>query len=422
MLVLLLVMILVGRLAAQEHPASLQNDRSTQQDLDAYVEQAITGNPALRAHHLRYEAAKAQVPQATALPDTKVGFGYFAVPVETRLGPQEATLSVSQSFPWFGTLGAEEDAALARARKHFQEYSDARNRLIVDVRDTYYRMYVLDRSIFLTAEHLRLVQTLRALAAIRYETGMVPFSHLLRLDMEQEELQTRQGYLEDSREPLTAEFSQLLSREVVMTDVRLPDSLALPVESGAIAALEDAVAERNPRLLMLKEETAYWEAKSESARKMGYPSFTVGLTYTAIGKRSDLDVPDNGRDAIIPQVGVSFPLFGSRYGAMEQQAQLQREAARAALENLRNQLSTTLQQKLRDLRDAQRRFSLANSLVDLSGKTYNVLLQEYSAGTTGLDDVLAVERDLLRHALNREQARADCNRAADYLMYLTAQE
>ena len=394
---------------------------AAQQRLDELTSEALRNNEALLARMARYEAARAQAPQAAALPDLKLGFGWFAVPVETRLGAQRATLSASQSFPWFGALGAEEDAAMARARQSFHDYTDARNRLVYDVRDTWYRMYVLERSIALTAEHLRLVETVRGLALTRYEAGKTSFSDVLRLDMQREELRTKLRTLEDSRGPLRQALSHLLGRDIREAIV-LPDSLGVPPALPDAEQLRARMAEHNPRLRGFEEEQTYWEHKSSAARRMGYPSFTVGVTYTAIDPRDDMTLPDNGRDAVIPQLGISVPLFGSRYSAMEEQAQLQREAARLQRSDAERQLETRLAERLRDVRDARRRFELNTRLAELADNTYGAVLSEYSAGSSRIDDVIAVERDLLRYALEREEARADLNRAHDYLMYLTAQE
>jgi outer membrane protein TolC len=383
---------------------------------------ALEGNPALRAQRLRYAAARTDIAQAGALPDAKVGFGYFAVPVETRLGPQQATLSFAQSFPWFGALGAEEDAASARARQRFAQLADARNRVIVDLRSSWYRLYVLDRSVELTRAHLELVRTLREIALTRYEAGTRPFSHVLRLDMELEELRTALRSLADDFAPLVGELRRLTGRPIDATELLLPDSLSLPEQPREADVLLRAAEQANPRLRGLAEEAQYWRHRRDAARRMGYPMFTLGVTYTAIGPREDIDMPDNGRDAIIPQLGLSFPLFGSRYDAMAEQAQLQQQAADAAREDMRLSLGSAVQRGRSDLADAHRRFALAQRLAELSLHTWKVLLEEYSAGSAGIDEVLAVERDLLRHALDGEKARADANRAADELEYLTAQQ
>ena len=240
--------------------------------------------------------------------------------------------------------------------------------------------------------------------------------------MEVEELQTALLKLADDREPVLAELSRLTGQALVASDLALPDSLVLPGEAPGADELLRATEAANPLLQGLSEEARYWQHRGDAARRMGYPSLTLGVSYTAIGPRQDADVPDNGRDAVIPQLGLSFPLFSSRYDAMEEQAQLQQRATAAAREELLRSLGTATQQRRSDLADARRRFSLAGRLAELTRRTWNVLLEEYSTGRAGIDEVLTVERDLLRHLLEGERARADANRAAGELDYLTAQE
>lgn len=419
--ILALIALMTPRLPAQTEMTKSES-RPAALRLADLERLALEGNHALRAQRLRYEAARTDITQVGALPDAKVGFGYFAVPVETRLGPQQATLSFSQSFPWFGTLGAEEDAASARARQRFAQFSDARNRVVVDLRSSWYRLYVLDRSMELTRAHLDLVRTLRDIALTRYEAGTRPFSHVLRLDMEVEALQTALRNIADDIPPVLGDLRRLTGRPIDAAELLLPDTLALPEQPGDADVLLQAAEDANPLLRGLNEEAQYWRHRGDAARRMGYPMLTLGVTYTAIGPREDVDMPDNGRDAVIPQLGLSFPLFGSRYDAMEEQAQLQQRAADAAREEMRLSLGSAVHRGRSDLADAHRRFALARRLAELSRRTWTVLLEEYSAGSAGIDEVLAVERDLLRHALDSEKARADANRAADELDYLTAQE
>ncbi|MBE0644632.1 MAG: TolC family protein [Bacteroidetes bacterium] len=392
-----------------------------QEGPESFVANATENNPALRVAQARYEAARLQAPQAAALPDLKIGAGYFAVPVETRLGPQVATLSVSQSFPWFGTLGAEEEAAGARARQAQAELRDARNRLAADVRAVWYRMFVLERSIARSREQLAFLSTVRELARVRYEAGKTGYTDVLRLQMEAEELETRIQTLEDSREALRTQMEQLVNAPVsspgVFPDV-LPPMPMLPAED----ALRERMLAHNPLLQRLDDEGAYWNHRSDAARLMGYPMFTVGVTYTAIDPRTDMVVDGSGRDAILPQIGISIPLFGSRYSAMEEQAEQQGIAARQSRDDMRNRLLVQLEERLRDYRDALRRRDLNQRLTGIAEQTREVGLQEYSTGMKNLEDLLVIERSLLRYALAGEQAEADLRTTYDVIMYLTAEE
>jgi outer membrane protein TolC len=107
---------------------------------------------------------------------------------------------------------------------------------------------------------------------------------------------------------------------------------------------------------------------------------------------------------------------------MEEQAQLQHAAAREMHTDQRNRLTAELQARHAELENARRGLALSLRLSELTRKTLDVMLVEYSAGDAGIDEVLTVERELLRHALDRENMRAEINRAYDELRYLTAQE
>ena len=80
----------------------------------------MENNLEVRALQLEYEAALQRAPQVSQLPDPEVGLGIFALPVETRLGPQWVRLGATQMFPWKGKLQAREDVVLAMARADYE--------------------------------------------------------------------------------------------------------------------------------------------------------------------------------------------------------------------------------------------------------------------------------------------------------------
>ena len=96
---------LVSTLAAQPTQAEEALDfYAVAPDLRAYVTAAAERNPALLESQARYQAARQRVPQVTALPDPVVSFTQALRSVETRVGPQLNSVTLTQTFPWFGTL------------------------------------------------------------------------------------------------------------------------------------------------------------------------------------------------------------------------------------------------------------------------------------------------------------------------------
>ncbi|MBW6458821.1 MAG: TolC family protein, partial [FCB group bacterium] len=88
-------------------------------ELDDYFRIAAEKDPALRAAYKNVEIAMQKAAQSAALPDPVLSFGVFVSPVETRLGPQQFKLSLTQMFPWFGTLTAAKKAAALAAESAY---------------------------------------------------------------------------------------------------------------------------------------------------------------------------------------------------------------------------------------------------------------------------------------------------------------
>src|SRR6056297_2750922 len=120
---------------------------SQAQTLETYFKIAAENNPGLKAKYMEYEIAMEKIPQVSSLPDPSFSFGFFISPVETRVGPQRAKFSLSQMFPWFGTLKARGDAAAFMAEAKFQAFINERNRLLYKVSAAYYPLYELEKVI-----------------------------------------------------------------------------------------------------------------------------------------------------------------------------------------------------------------------------------------------------------------------------------
>ena len=79
--------------------------------LNDYLAYAALNNPQLESAFNRWKAALEMVTPARTLPDPRFSYGYYIQEVETRVGPQEDSLGISQTFPWFGKLKLQGQAA-----------------------------------------------------------------------------------------------------------------------------------------------------------------------------------------------------------------------------------------------------------------------------------------------------------------------
>ncbi len=389
--------------------------------LDAYLKTAAENNPRLKGLFNRYLAAMERLPQAKSLPDPTVMFSYFISPVETRVGAQRAGLSVNQAFPWFGQLAAQEQAAANIAQARFEAFDDERNRIFFRVRSTYYNLYVLEAAIRITDENIVLLETFKQLANVRLESNQGSAVDLLRVEMDLAELQNELEYLKDSRRPIDAEFYELLNNDSI-GEIIIPDTLSTIAIFDETGALLDSMLSKNPNLRKIDSEINALINEAVVAKKMGNPSFNIGLAYTNIAKRTDVeDFSDNGKDAFLfPQIGMSIPIYRKKYQAMVMEKELLRTSKIQEKENTENSLVTDLEKVWRDYLDAQRRVNLFRYLTRLAERSLDILLAEYTSDGADFEEILRMDRQLLNYELELERARGDQNTSVAFITYLTA--
>jgi outer membrane protein, heavy metal efflux system len=296
-----------------------------------------------------------------------------------------------------------------------------RNRITYEVRSSGYDMYVLERSIHSVREQFLWLQHIRTLALVRFEAGDTGYSDVLRLEMEAEEIANRMHTLEDGRSALRARMLRLTGL-TSPDDIIFPDALPMLYRLPDDTVLFSRMTAANPRLKRLLAEAESWKHRSDAAKRMGYPRFTIGAVYTIIDPRTDMVVPDNGRDALLAQVGISIPLFGSRYSSLEKQNIQQEVATRQSYEDETNILRQRLEEALRDYREAQRRVELMQKLLSLAEQARETALQEYTTGKTPLEQLIGIERSIIRYVLDKEQAQADLGKHNDFIQYLISEE
>jgi outer membrane protein TolC len=188
------------------------------------------------------------------------------------------------------------------------------------------------------------------------------------------------------------------------------------------------IAQQNPMLGMISEESRAYDAKAEMDRKMGYPMFGIGLQYMMIAKTSESAAGGNaehgassgsgsmssmnGRDMIMPMLSVGIPIFRGKYRAARRETQLLRQANEEKYVDALNMLRADLYRYKHQLDDADRKIALLNRQEDLARSTYNLVLREFISGKSGLGDIIRIQRQLLDYRLKTAEAVVEYNTKA----------
>lgn len=387
------------------------------QTLDEYLKVAAENNPGLKAKYAEFEAAMQRVAQANALPDPTLSFGYFISPVETRVGPQRAKFGLSQMFPWFGTLAAKEEMARLMAEVKYQEFLNAKNELYFKVKAAWYPLYEVNNILLLQKENREILSTYKQLSTTSFKNGKSSMVDVIRMDIMIENINTDIRLLEDKKKPLLTHFNKLLNRLDTLP-VTMVDSLPmLKIEEHY---RKDSLLAANPMIAAFDLKLQSAKAQEEVARKQGLPKFGVGLDYVIVGERTDMAVPDNGKNVVMPMVSMSLPIFRGKYKAVVKEAQFTQSAITSYKEDFENNLVSTYEMTWYELDRADQLIDLYRIQIEKTEQAIDLLLTAYSNSGKDFEEVLRMQQELLKYQMAETIALKVYSTALAKLDYITA--
>lgn len=383
--------------------------------------ETLERNPGLAGAAARARAAALKAPQVRALPDPMLGLTAFLAPPETRVGPQRLMATVSQRLPWLGKLALGERAAVLEATALAADLEAKGVELVTETRRIWYELAFLESNREITEEFRRHLAKHEEIARTRYATGVGLGQGVIKLQAEITRLDSRLLEIRDRRAGLTARLAALRDRP----RAELPERPRLPRLDSLLLdrqRLEERALELRPELAAATARIARAETLEELAEKRFKPDFTLGLTYTAVGRRRDepgrlQPPPGNGDDVLGIQGGVSLPVRrGSLRAGLEEARELRqaadesRRAARARIAAELDELTDRIPLGWRQLR------LLEDVLIVQAQEALDSARAAYVAGRLNALDLLDAEHVLF--GARTAVARA----AADFAIYLARLE
>jgi outer membrane protein TolC len=381
-------------------------------ELRRLVIDVLDRNPGLAVLMTRARAAEQRAPQVRSLPDPTASLTLFLLAPQTRVGPQRASLSLSQKLPWLGKLRLEEQAAMLAAAAARTQVETARLELLTRVRGLYHELQYLDREAEIVAEDQATLGHYEELAQARYASGVGIGQAVIKIQAQLTSARMRLLGIEERRAALLAELNGLRDR---------PDGT--PVTFGALAlgagptpplgSLRERALNARPELAEAQALIDAAEVKVELARKEYRPDIRVGLSYSLVGSRDDaagrLNPPArNGDDILGLTGGINLPIWRDRLAAGVEEAVQLRLAAEASRRVKVAEIEG-------DLAGLAGRVPLIQEQVQLFDEVLTVQAEEslrsaesaYASGTASALDLLDAERVLLQVRIGAERTRTD---------------
>ena len=314
--------------------------------LQAAVDIAVQDNPSLAQMQARSEALKAIPSQAGSLPDPVISFNALNLPVDTFDLAQENMTQmqggISQAIPFPGKLALREQAATYQAEAATHDVTEARSRLVRDVKKTWWAHFYLDRALEIIIVNQNLLRQFVKIAQTKYEVGEGLQQDVLLAQLELSKLLDTEirltGAINTTKAQLNALLDQAANQVFNISEQTQEDLPTLQAESSLFTQAETYRA----ILASRRESINAAQSRLDLAKKDYFPDFQVGAFY---GGRADTLSGQERADFLSLKLSMTVPIFAAskqRKAVDQRNSELmeQRYALQDQWNNVRAEIST----------------------------------------------------------------------------------
>jgi len=408
----LLLCLPLSPVVAAEPPAA-----GDEGDVEQLVEFALANNPEINASEERWRMAVHRAAQAGVLDDPMLMFeiqnGLVRDPFDfNRDATTAKVIGLSQTVPFFGKRGLQRQGAEREAEVERWRIEERRLELRRMVKETWYRIYAVDRAIEVVAKNIAALDDLVRFSETMYGAGQGLQQDVLKAQLERSKMEEMRIDLQQKHRSLTATLNSLLYRPV---DAILPVPPAAAIEPMAVgqADLEELADAHRPALKALAAQIDKAGIGRALAAKEFMPDFTFSLEYMVLEDAMESE----GYDMYSASVAFNLPVQRARRHAMVAEAGAESRMLLAERNTLRNQIRQGVADALAALERNRRMAELYDQgLIPQATGGLEATIASYRVGKTDFMKVLDSRMALFN--LEREYHEA----VAEYRMQLAVLE
>jgi len=369
---------------------------------------AYGSNPSITASRASWNAFIENYRIGKSYPDPQLMITYFPEPIETRLGPQDWNLTLSQAIPFPGTLSRkgkvlEADAKIARLK-----LDKTVRDIITSVSRSYYELVYIQKAIEVAGANLAINKQLTAISENAYAGDKALFYDVSKAQAQTAQIHYDIILLQELAQTEKTKLNALLNRP---PEAPLGRALSLPVRRVVytLDQIYDLASRYQEDILIADQEVEKSGEAVRLARYENLPTFRLGLFYAGIGE-PDVTTPpkDAGDDAMGIQAGLSLPLWFGKNISRTAKARALEIQARARKQVTLNTIRSKISRIWFKLQNSDRLITLykmellPNAMASLG--TAEIWFRE---GKGSLSDYLEIQGTAYNFQLSLERARAD---------------
>ena len=372
--------------------------------LGSLISALLEENPGIRSVWAESRSLYQRVNQARSLPDPMLAYRYFVETPETRVGPQEHALEVSQGIPWRAKRRLQGEQASLMADGSTWKAAERERAAVALLKKTYFEAAYLQEAITVLDEERNLLQRFEEIALTRYSTGKGIQQSIIKVQTDISRLDEKEFALRERLDVVQERLAELIGRpgtRLALSPITLPFT-ELTVDVGELEALAEKLHPAVRAVESRIEADRTWARRRVLEKK---PDFKVGIGYTLVGTRDDpagvlSPPPDNGSDILGVTFGVKIPLYRKKIRAGIAEAKHAVDRDEQVLNSVRNNLRYKVQQAATRLDSLGERGRLyAAVIIPQAEQALSSAEAAYSTGRLGFLDLLDAERILFQSRL-----------------------
>ena len=385
------------------------------QDLQSYIDEAITNSPEIQKFDVQYKIASEKINEVNSLPNTEFNLGVMAISAEMTMPMERFRASVMQMLPWFGTISARENYASSMAEAQYVEVTIAKRKLALSVSQFYYFLYEIRAKQEVLDKNIALLQTYERLALTSLEVGRASAVDVLRLQIRQNELKQEKDVLIQQNSGIQAAMNSLLNREFDKSVSVIP-TMAIPEEDEFYSYETLSI---NPELLKydkLYESIVQSELMNQ---KESGPMIGFGVEY--ISQMDSPMITSSFKDMVMPMLSLSIPIFNNSYKSQTRQNEMRQQEIQFQKNDRLNMLKSELAKAISQRNQARIKFNTQQENLKQAEQAEEILIKNYETGTIDFNDVLDIQELQLKFQMNQLESVKNYYTQTAIVNYLTNQ-
>jgi cobalt-zinc-cadmium efflux system outer membrane protein len=265
-------------------PANLPAKEVKQvESLPALVTTALENNPDVKASEARWQVFSNRIAQARSFEDPmlmlKIQNGVIRYPLDFSKEPMTSkVIGITQQLPFWGKRALKGEIAEKEAESYKWQVEERKLQLTRMVKETYYQLYYIDRSLGIVDRNIRILDDFITLAETKYSVNKGLQQDVFKAQVERSKMLDLRISLEQQRKSGEANLNALLSRPASTPVGRIADVEMQPLTLKA-EQLEAFADNQRPLLKSARASIAKAGAGLNLAKKEYYPDFNVSLEY-----------------------------------------------------------------------------------------------------------------------------------------------